>query len=99
MYSAEQCADWATFVPATFPGSSEGSQRDTAWIRQAIDAESLAGRGVKCWVQPGAPLQPLGSARAPKEVRVLVGNRRLLAEEDVPLPRCVCGEALLLLAG
>lgn len=65
-----------------------------AWIRTACDAESLAGRGVKCWVKPQVLLQP-GGERSPGkqegrgEVRVLVGNRALIAEEEVPISRWV----------
>jgi hypothetical protein len=36
-----------------------GSFRNTAWIRGARDAETLAGKGVKCWVVPAIPLEHL----------------------------------------
>lgn len=67
--------------PSAAAGPGDDAARDTAWIRQARDAESLAGRGVKCWVRQQ---QDGGSSR---EVRVLVGSRRLMAEEGVPVPR------------
>lgn len=61
--------------------------KDTAWIRRAHNAEALPGRGVKCWVAPAEPLAAVGLQ--PSEVRVLVGNRALMADEGVPVSRRV----------
>ena len=61
--------------------------RNTAWIRRAHNAEALAGRGVRCWVEPAAPLASVGLQ--PSQVRVLVGNRALMADEGVPVSRRV----------
>ncbi len=63
-----------------------GGQKNTAWIRRAHDAEGLPGRGVRCWVAPAMPLAAVGPQ--PSDVRVLVGNRALMAEEGVPISRC-----------
>ena len=68
-----------------------------SWVRHARDMDALPGRGLKCWVAAQAqdwagaavdssalpPAQPAGSG----EVRVLIGNRRLMAEEDVVIGR------------
>ena len=82
-------------VPAAAAAEEGGTElMSMAWIRRAHDAESLAGRGVKCWVEPQTPGPP-GGERAPggqqgrETVRVLVGNRALMAEEEVPISRCV----------
>ncbi|KAK9904210.1 hypothetical protein WJX75_006837 [Coccomyxa subellipsoidea] len=63
----------------------EEGLRNTAWICRAHDAEGLAGRGVKCWVEPAVPLAAVGLQ--PSTVRVLVGNRALMADEGVPVSR------------
>ena len=65
----------------------EEGLRNTAWICRAHDAEGLAGRGVKCWVEPAVPLAAVGLQ--PSTVRVLVGNRALMADEGVPVSRRV----------
>ena len=62
-----------------------GGPRNTAWIRQGHDAEGLPGRGVKCWVRPEVALVAVGPQ--PSNVRVLVGNRALMADEGVPVSR------------
>lgn len=62
-----------------------GGPRNTDWIRRGHDAEGLPGRGVKCWVVPTVPLAAVGPQ--PGNVRVLVGNRALMAEEGVPVSR------------
>ena len=66
-----------------------------SWVRQARDAETLAGRGVRAWVQPSAGLQlHLGSpssagegSLAQTERRILIGNRKLMAEEGITISR------------
>ena len=80
-------------VPAAMAAEVGGVElTNMAWVRRAYDAESLAGRGVKCWVEPQVPWPP-GAERVPGRqegrggVRVLVGNRALMAEEDVPISR------------
>ncbi len=51
-----------------------------SWIRAARDDTVLPGRGVRCWVAHSQ------SDEGPSaDVRVLVGNRQLLADEGVPV--------------
>ncbi len=74
-----------------------GDAADLSWVRRARDVEALPGRGLRAWVpsEPGdwaaAAAAAEGSpAPAPArggEVRVLVGNRALMAAEDVALSR------------
>ncbi len=64
---------------------------DVSWVRQARDAESLTGRGVKALVMlgPEANAQlgsPIRSVLPQREERVLIGNRKLMAEEGITLP-------------
>lgn len=70
----------------------ELDESDVSWVRQARDAESLAGRGVKAFVMlgPEANAQlgsPIRSVSPQREQRVLIGNRKLMAEEGITLPR------------
>ena len=66
-----------------------------SWVRQARDAETLAGRGVRAWVQPSAGVQlQLGSpgssgqgSLVQTERRILIGNRKLMAEEGITISR------------
>lgn len=66
-----------------------------SWVRQARDAETLAGRGVRAWVQPSASAQSqLGSpgssgegSLVQTERRILIGNRKLMAEEGLTISR------------
>ncbi|CAK0783009.1 hypothetical protein CVIRNUC_006204 [Coccomyxa viridis] len=73
----------------------ELDERDVSWVRQARDAETLAGRGVRAWVQPSASAQSqLGSpgssgegSLVQTERRILIGNRKLMAEEGLTISR------------
>ncbi|KAK9826100.1 hypothetical protein WJX81_003066 [Elliptochloris bilobata] len=80
------------------PGAvrADGEAQDLSWVRRARDVEAIPGRGLKCWVraeeqdwEAGAASpqrQPAGGGGS-GEVRVLIGNRRLMAEEDVGISR------------
>ena len=66
-----------------------------SWVRQARDAETLAGRGVRAWVQPSADVQaqlespgsPGEGSMVQTERRILIGNRKLMAEEGITISR------------
>ena len=69
----------------------ELDESDVSWVRQARDAESVTGRGVKALVMlgPEANAQlgsPIRSVSPQREERVLIGNRKLMAEEGITLP-------------
>ena len=72
--------------------ADECGEDDVSWVRQARDTETLAGRGVKAWVRltPGAQGllgSPATGSSAPRAQRVLIGNRKLMAEEAITIPR------------
>ena len=65
-------------------------------MRRARDVEAIPGRGLRCWVTGEASDWEAGAASPPQlraggsgELRVLIGNRRLMAEEDVLVSRWV----------
>ena len=65
-------------------------------MRRARDVEAIPGRGLRCWVageaadwEASAASPPQRGAGAAGELRVLIGNRRLMAEEDVAVSRWV----------
>ena len=72
---------------------SEGDpdDSDVSWIRQAWDAETLAGRGVKAWMHltpaQGQWASPGPASSSRTEQRVLIGNRKLMADEGIAIPR------------
>jgi len=72
-----------------------GDAADLSWVRRARDVEALPGRGLRTWV-PGEPADwaaagaegsPAPATAGSGEVRVLIGNRALMAAEDVALGR------------
>ena len=67
-------------------GEDELDEQDVSWIRAAHDDSVLPGRGVRCWVAHRLSEEGLSA-----DVRVLVGNRQLLADEGVPVPWYVFG--------
>ena len=74
--------------------ADECGEDDVFWVRHARDTEIMAGRGVKAWVglTPGAHAllgSPAAGSSAPRAQRVLIGNRKLMAEEAITIPRQV----------
>lgn len=72
--------------------ADECGEDDVSWVRQARDTETLAGRGVKAWVELTPGVQgllgsPAAGSSAPRAQRVLIGNRKLMAEEAITIPR------------
>ena len=70
--------------------SSSGPMELQSW---ADGSESLPGRGIISWVPsrypvPLVPLMEDGSGHRPTDTRVLVGNRLLMSEHGVSVPRC-----------
>ncbi|KAK9806592.1 hypothetical protein WJX73_005689 [Symbiochloris irregularis] len=76
----------------------DASATDVSWIRPARDAETVPGKGIKGWVasNSNAPAGPAPGKLASegqaagglqREVRVLVGNKALMAQEGVQVPR------------
>ncbi|CAL5220469.1 g2492 [Coccomyxa viridis] len=73
-------------------GEGDHDDSDVSWIRQARDAETLAGRGVKAWVHlspllPGQLASPRPASSSHTRQRIVIGNRKLMAEEGIAISR------------
>ncbi|KFM25042.1 putative copper-transporting ATPase HMA5 [Auxenochlorella protothecoides] len=72
------------------PSSATPAHTPIPWLTGIWDATPLPGRGFTCWVKCPARRLPAAAAAAagtaPREVRVVLGNRALMVEEGVAVP-------------
>ncbi|EIE26688.1 heavy metal P-type ATPase [Coccomyxa subellipsoidea C-169] len=61
------------------------------WVRPAKDVLSVAGKGVLGWVAVGPEISrsPIKGKEGPRDVKVILGNKQMMADEGIPISKAV----------